>query len=205
MLIHVAMPQDAGGGVEAAQILQQGQERGLLLLRARVLCLQILIRHARAVLNATDVAHPYRVRVVSDGMGTSDIHVAAFVHGTIQIDQIVIPDVAPALRLMLQTDILHRLCLAFRRRRAVHDDLVYPAAAALQRQLAQRQEFFPRLWTTHPIRKQSVIILERLQRLLGQCAKHTILGHVQQSLQLLHPLARASFPQYIIIHSLYSF
>ena len=164
MLIHVAMPQDAGGGVEAAQILQQGQERGLLLLRSRVLCLQVLIRHARSVLHATDVAHPYRVRVVPAGMGTSDIHVAAFVHGTIQIDQIVIPDVTPALRLMLPTDIIHRLCLALRRRRAVDDDLVDASARALQRQLAQRQQFFPRLRTTHPIGKQSVLVLPRLQR-----------------------------------------
>ena len=121
MLIHVAMPQDAGGGVEASQILQQGQERGLLLLRARVLCLQVLVRHTRAVLHATDVAHPYRVRVVPAGMGTRDIHVAAFVHGTIQIDQIVIPDVAPALRLMLAADIIHRLCLTLRRGRMITD------------------------------------------------------------------------------------
>ena len=133
--IVVVVRDDAGLGVHLAQVGEQVEQSRLLVERAGVLRNLIAVR-------AADIAHAYRVGVVATAMGSGNVHVAAYMHRAVAVDDVVIPYVRPALVAMPAADVVDGVVLALGGRGAVDDDLVDMATGFLQRRHGElRQEF----------------------------------------------------------------
>ena len=76
--------------------------------------------------------------VVSLTMGSHHIDIAPLVDGAVSIDEVMVSDVHPALRLVHLADVGYRVVAALGCGRAMHDDLVDSPTALLQRHIILR-------------------------------------------------------------------
>ena len=122
----VSVPDDFGGRVEFAQVYQQREQRGLLCQRAGVLCLLLVIRHARLVLHATHIGDADAVRVVIGAMRSYFVNVTPVSDVAVAINHIMIAYVGKATVYdVVCADLVDGDILAFRRCRAMDDDFGY--------------------------------------------------------------------------------
>ena len=90
-----------GIGVELAQVHHQQQQSIFLILRAGVLRPSLHI-------HAANIYYTYAMLIESANMCAYYIHIATLLHGTVQPDYVVIPDVRPALCLVHTAHVVSR-------------------------------------------------------------------------------------------------
>ena len=133
-LVEVVVAIDFCGWIEFAEVHQKFYQSRLLRQRPRVLTRLLLVWHSRLVLASSDVCHSNRVGVVASllTVGTYQIDIAPLLNVAITIYHVVIANVAPALPLVVGSNLLNRIVSALGGVGAVDDDFLDGAARLLQ-------------------------------------------------------------------------
>ena len=170
------LPVAVNGGlrVDPFQLFKQLQQAGLLCVGPGVLCLAGLVQ-------ATDVDHADRMRVVPGAVCTADVHVPAYVDRAVQVHDIVVSDVAPAaLADMHPPDCVNCHRLALTGGSAVHNDLVDGPLGFLDNRIAA--DDLPGLRPDDPVNYQAVLALHLFDGFLSKPAEDPVRVQVEQLL-----------------------
>jgi len=128
--------------VKPMQVFDDLHQGGFLRQRPGVLAHLFLVGHTRLVLAASDVCHSNRIGVVASllTVGTNQIDIAASLDVAVAVDDIVISNVAPALTLVVGTNLLHGVVAAFGCVCAMDDDFLDGASRLLQAEDGWQQQ-----------------------------------------------------------------
>lgn len=121
----VAVAADLGLWVEAAQVHHQVKECALLILGAGILGLTLVVEPSH-------IHHADAVCIVAAYMSTDDIYIAPLLYGSVQLYEVVVADICPALRLVHPAYVVHIVVLPSTGGGAVNHNVRYGALTRLQ-------------------------------------------------------------------------
>ena len=170
--------------IEAFQFLQEVEEAVLLFGRSGVL------RRLSVFFHTTDVTNTNGTGIVIGAMRPDYIHVPTVMDGTVKIDDIMITDVAPTLCLVPLSDVIDSEVLSFWCCGAMHDDFSY---LTFRLPDDERDESRQCSHADDAIDLQTFLLLECLDRFLGDRTEDAVLMEVEIMLQGLHVISPVSF------------
>lgn len=187
----VAVTVYLGIRVHLAQIDEQIQQGRLLLECSSVFRFQLVVGHSWFVLQSTDVGNTNAVGVVATSrtVSTNDVNISALHNFSVTIYQVVIPDVAPALFLMVSSTLLNCIVPALWCGCAMNNYLLDNSLRLLEttwNQLCHRCRPDNAVWL------QSVSTLVCPDCFLGDFSVDSIWAKIQSFLNLLDNFSAAS-------------